>query len=147
MFKCATGFDLDQQELVSMSQLLSKEEREIGYEDQAAQNGQEAQCEISDTEEDDLQAVGPQQTGVALEMASQLTTIQRQTTESESEPEGQDSLENNNEPVLPSIPRQLITERDGSSGLHTSGRICRPSKRLRDDDFVYLDYYRMNKNQ
>jgi len=79
MFKCAAGFDLDQQELVSMSQLLSKEEREIGYEDQAAQNGQEAQCEISDTEEDDLQAVGPQQTGVALEMASQLTTIQRQT--------------------------------------------------------------------
>jgi len=119
-----------------MSQLLLKEEREIGYEDQAAQNDQEAQCEISDTEEDYLQAVGSQQTGVALEMASQLTTTQRQTTESESESEDQDPLKNNNEPVLPSIPRQFITERDGSSGLRTSARICRPSKRLRDDDFV-----------
>jgi len=53
-----------------MSQLLSKEEREIGYEDQAAQNGQEAQCKISDTEEDDLQAVGPQQTGVTFEIVT-----------------------------------------------------------------------------
>lgn len=48
---------------------------------------QEAQCEISDTEGDYLQAVEPWQTGIAVEVTSQFTTTQRQATESESEPE------------------------------------------------------------
>lgn len=112
-----------------MSQFLSKEEREVTYEDQAAQNDQEILCEISDTEEDDLQAVEPQRTGITIGVASQLTTTQRQATETESEPEDQDALENKDEPVLPSIPSQLTTTRDRNSGLRTSGRICRPSKR------------------
>lgn len=89
-----------------------------------------------ETEEDDLQAVERRRTGIAIGMASQLTTTQRQATETESESEDQYSLENKDEPALPPIPLQLTTMRDSNSGLHTSGRICRPSKRLRDNDFM-----------
>jgi len=81
-------------------------------------------------------------------ICKQLGYNSETTTESESEPEGQDSFENNNEPVLSSIPRRLITERDGSSGLRTSGRICRPSKRLSGTLtlFSYIAMERMVKH-
>lgn len=121
MFKCATGFDLDSQELALVNQILSKEEKQTADEDHAAQDSREAQCEISDTEEDDLQIVNPQQISKAVERASQSVI------HSDSEPEGQDFSEDNNKPGLPSVPTQLTTaERNSNSGLRMSGRICRP---------------------
>lgn len=54
MYMCATRFDLEEQELESIRQLLSKNEREALHEERDAENPEESVDPISDDEEDDL---------------------------------------------------------------------------------------------
>lgn len=134
MYMCATRFDLEEQQLESLKQLFSKNEREAADEERDAENTQDSPEAISDTEEDDLlldfrergisiDVVASQHVQVHTQVDALLADSRKGEKVQETSIESGTDDDDGNLPVLRDNPRK-----------RSSGRVCIPSKRLRGYD-------------
>jgi hypothetical protein len=128
---CATKFDLGEEEQETFRQSFSREERETADEEKDAQNPQENLDPISDDEADSQ--IDSREAEINADVAIQLTSGQEHLDPLQgSSSEGEEVLETT---------RESGDDDDGEHPLprdhslkRSSGRVCRPSKRLRGYD-------------
>lgn len=131
MYMCATKFDLGEEELETFRQSFSREERETADEEKDVQHPQENLDPISDDEEDPR--IESREVEINAHVATGLNSGREQLDLLQgSSSEGEEVL---------GITRESGDDDDGEHPLprdhslkRSSGRVCRPSKRLRGYD-------------